>query len=139
MKFWATCPSVLFNRQLYRMWYSSVYDNRMGYSGIGLATSKDGVHWKRANDGKPVLRVGQPGAFDDGLVLAPEVLYDGRIYRMWYTGSRIDWHKSGVCFTGWDWPLAKTVSTGIVLPAESRCWSSGWPIRMTKCRPPHHL
>jgi len=70
----------------------------MGYGGIGLATSKDGVHWKLANDGKPVLRVGQPCAFDDGQVLAPEVLYDGGVYRMWYTGSRIDWHKSGVCF-----------------------------------------
>ncbi|MAV36911.1 MAG: hypothetical protein CMJ59_15800 [Planctomycetaceae bacterium] len=95
--FWATCPSVQFDGKLYRMWYSSVYDNRMGAGGIGLVTSPDGLHWTRANGGKPVLQVGPPGAFDDGQVLAPEVLYDGTRYRMWYTGSSTKWHTSGVC------------------------------------------
>ena len=97
-EFWMTCPSVHYDGELYRMWYSSVYDNRMGYGGIGLVTSTDGVHWDRENDGEPVLRVGAEGAFDDGQILAPEVLFDGTEYRMWYTGSSTQWHSSGVCY-----------------------------------------
>lgn len=93
-----TCPSVVFDGTLYRMWYSSVYDPRMGYGGIGLATSSDGVHWTRANDGEPVLGVAAAGAFDDGQLIAPDVHYDGRIYRMWYTGSSLKISPFNVCY-----------------------------------------
>lgn len=93
-----TCPSVVFDGTLYRMWYSSVYDPRMGYGGIGLATSSDGVHWTRANDGEPVLGVAAAGAFDDGQLIAPDVHYDGRIYRMWYTGSSLEISPFNVCY-----------------------------------------
>jgi predicted GH43/DUF377 family glycosyl hydrolase len=83
---WATCPSVLFDGKLYRMWYSSMYHSKDGPRGIGLATSVDGVNWKRTNDGRPVFSVGPKGAFDSAQILSPEVRFDGRIYLMWYTG-----------------------------------------------------
>ena len=77
------------------MWYSSLYDSKMGRGGIGLATSPDGVRWRRENGGRPVLSPGPAGAFDEGQGGFPEVLYDGSVYRMWYAGMAADWHGSG--------------------------------------------
>jgi predicted GH43/DUF377 family glycosyl hydrolase len=94
---WVTCPSVVFDGQTYRMWYSSYYDYRESLGGgIGLATSRDGLHWTRANGGKPVLVPGAVGTWDDGQVMGPEVLFDGEIYRMWYTGQPRQRHASGL-------------------------------------------
>ncbi len=95
---WATCPSVLFDGKLYRMWYSSYYDSHMGRGGIGFAISRDGIHWKRENGGRPVLTTGLRGAFDDGQVMGPQVLYEKGEYWMWYTGMKTEWHRSGVGF-----------------------------------------
>ncbi|PYY12558.1 MAG: hypothetical protein DMG69_00830 [Acidobacteria bacterium] len=95
---WATCPSVLFDGKQYRMWYSSFYDSHMGRGGIGMATSADGIHWTRANNGDPVLTLGAPGSFDDGQVMGPFVMRDGGVYRMWYTGMNTQWHSSGIGF-----------------------------------------
>lgn len=95
---WVSCPTVTFDGQTYRMWYSSYYDYKesLGARGIGLATSQDGLHWTRANAGKPVLEPGPDGALDDGQVMGPEVLYDGETYRMWYTGQPRQRHSSGI-------------------------------------------
>jgi predicted GH43/DUF377 family glycosyl hydrolase len=83
---WVTCPSVLFDGKVYRMWYSSMYHSKDGPRGIGLATSVDGLNWTRANGGQPVFGVGAKGAFDWAQILSPEVYFDGRRYLMWYTG-----------------------------------------------------
>jgi predicted GH43/DUF377 family glycosyl hydrolase len=93
---WVSCPTVVHDGETFRMWYSSLYDSRMGRGGIGLATSDDGIHWARAASGRPVLEVGPPGALDDGQVMGPEVLFDDGRYRMWYTGMARTWHESGV-------------------------------------------
>jgi predicted GH43/DUF377 family glycosyl hydrolase len=95
---WATCPSVLYDGTTYRMWYSSLYDSKMGQGGIGLATSSDGTHWKRVNGGRPVLGLGPEGSFDDGQVMGPSVLRDGGRYLMWYTGMNALWGSSGFGF-----------------------------------------
>lgn len=95
---WVSCPSVTFDGCRYRMWYSSFYDYSQspGGRGVGLALSSDGLHWERANDGKPVFVPGPPGSLDDGQVMGPEVLFDGEIYRMWYTGQPRERHASGL-------------------------------------------
>ena len=95
---WVTCPTVLWDGRRYRMWYSSLYDSKMGRGGIGLATSADGLNWVRENGGKPVLEIGPPGSFDDGQILAPATQFDGQVYRMWYTGMSVNWHSSGLGF-----------------------------------------
>lgn len=97
---WVGSPSILFDGKTYRMWYSSFFSSseKEGRGGIGLATSSDGIHWQRANGGKPVLEVGPAGAFDAGQVMGPEVLYDGTTYRMWYTGDPGEKHSSGIVF-----------------------------------------
>ncbi|MCK5527117.1 MAG: hypothetical protein KAJ05_08205, partial [Candidatus Latescibacteria bacterium] len=75
-------PSVLDDGTVYHLWYG-------GYDGtsmkIGHATSSDGVTWDK-DAGNPVLDVGASGAWDDASLSSPDVLHDGSIYRMFYTG-----------------------------------------------------
>lgn len=71
------------------MWYTGY-----GVTGvhIGHATSPDGVAWTR-DPANPVIRAGQPPAWESGEVFAPSVVPVpgagmGQVsYRMWYTGS----------------------------------------------------
>jgi hypothetical protein len=91
---WTSCPSVVRHEGEYRMWYSSLYDTKSGPGGIGLATSRDGIHWARINDGHPVLSI-SAGHFDAGQVMGPNVLHDDQRWLMWYTGMSLDRHESG--------------------------------------------
>lgn len=106
---WATCPTVLredvlHENGIYRMWYSALCDAKDGPGGIGLATSRDGIHWRRANGGKPVLTVsppntvGTPAALDAANIMGPQVLRVGDRYLMWYTGMPTARHSSGLGF-----------------------------------------
>lgn len=92
---WATCPTIVVEGAIHRMWYSSWFTAGFGPTGIGLATSADGVRWKRANEGQPVLTPGAAGAFDSACVMGPEVHFDGRRHLMWYTGATGTKHASG--------------------------------------------
>jgi hypothetical protein len=38
------------------------------------------------HDGKAVLEPGQPGAWNGGQIMGPEIHFDGRLSRLWYTG-----------------------------------------------------
>jgi len=58
--------------------------------------SPDGIRWKRVNDGRPLLEPGQNDSLDNGQILAPEVLHNGRRYLMWYTGMPLERHESGI-------------------------------------------
>lgn len=93
---WVSCPYVIRDGDGYRMWYSSYYTDKFGVGGIGLATSDDGRHWRRARGGEPVLTPGPTGSFDAQQILSPEVHFDGRLYRMWYTGQSDRQHPSGI-------------------------------------------
>lgn len=83
---WVTCPTIVYDGKLYRMWYSSQYESKAGPRGIGLATSVDGINWKRENGGHLVFTVRTKGNFDSAQILSPEVHFDGHNYLMWYTG-----------------------------------------------------
>src|SRR5574341_1780643 len=79
----AMSSSVLFNGNIYKMWYS-------GYDGsswkIGYATSNDGINWTKPIP-TPLI---SPNYALDGEIDAvnPFVLFDGNIYKMWYTSAR---------------------------------------------------
>ncbi len=80
---------VRFDGRIYLMWYTGI-DGSVNPRGfelerIGLATSEDGIHWARANGGKPVLELGLQGSYDDVQVAYPTVIRDGSHYRMWYS------------------------------------------------------
>ena len=81
-------PFVLAENGGYRMWYTGMsrqwHSSGIGFYRIGLATSPDGVHWTRANHGRPVLDVGPAGANDEVQVATPSILREAGGYRMWY-------------------------------------------------------
>lgn len=79
--------TVLFDGgETYTMWYygSAVTTPEQG-TGIGMATSTDGVSWTRYA-GNPVLPGGGAGAWDE-TVDYPSVVFDGESYHMWYIGG----------------------------------------------------
>jgi predicted GH43/DUF377 family glycosyl hydrolase len=81
-------PFVVHERGVYRMWYTGMrtrwHSSGIGFYRIGLATSKDGIHWTRANHGRPVLDVGPAGAVDEVQAATPSILVESGGYRMWY-------------------------------------------------------
>jgi hypothetical protein len=83
-------PNVLPDGSTYHMWYS-------GYNGdvirIGYASSSDGITWNKSTS-NPLLSAGAPGEWDDFGVGEPNVLFDGALYRMWFSGWRGEWGAS---------------------------------------------
>jgi predicted GH43/DUF377 family glycosyl hydrolase len=79
-----TYPTVLHNGSGYMMWYTG-FDNSNEWE-IGLATSSDGINWKKYN-GNPVLKLGSSSTWDDKNIGRPSVLFDGKTYKMWYQGA----------------------------------------------------
>ena len=80
-------PNVLLNGGIYRMWYAG-YDEvgwPNGHWRIGYAWSNDGIIWNKS-PANPILLPGDPGAWDEGGVSEPNVLFDGATYRMWFSG-----------------------------------------------------
>jgi len=81
-------PQVLYEKGIYRMWYTGMslhwYSSAIGYYRIGLATSRDGIHWVRSFQGKAVLDVGPAGSYDEVQAATPSILRDKTGYRMWY-------------------------------------------------------
>jgi len=84
-------PAVVHDATGYKLYYSG-YDGQIWR--IGLATSTDGVTWTKVAN--PVLKPGNVNAFDSHGVDAPAVYYDGRRYRMWYTGSDDQYKRIGM-------------------------------------------
>ena len=87
-------PCVLRHRDGFRMWYTGMDDvpdgDRIRRYRVFLAESEDGVAWRRANGGQPVIDLGPIGSVDSVQVATPSVLRDGDSYRMWYAA----WSKA---------------------------------------------
>jgi predicted GH43/DUF377 family glycosyl hydrolase len=87
-------PTVLFDGEMYHMWYSGYNDNP---SCIGYATSADGISWTKYDDpttidppydeSDPVLFPGLLGTYDDEAVASPSVILVDDLYHMWYAGD----------------------------------------------------
>jgi predicted GH43/DUF377 family glycosyl hydrolase len=73
-------PTVIKVGGSYHMWYSSVISPA---GGIGYATSPDGITWTKYA-GNPVISGGS-GGWDD-TAFAPNVIFDGCWFQMWYSG-----------------------------------------------------
>lgn len=79
-------PDVIWDGVKYHMWYFGRGGTPLT-SGIGYATSSDGVNWEKDTTNNPVLRPGDPGEWDDNIVAHPKVIITNTVYRMWYTGN----------------------------------------------------
>jgi predicted GH43/DUF377 family glycosyl hydrolase len=83
---------VIYDGLRYQMWYE-------GHDGanfrIGQATSQDGLHW--AKDGaNPILELGPSDSWDSIHADEPYVLFDGQLYRMWYSGYDGEYPRIGL-------------------------------------------
>jgi len=87
---YTTTPRVIYDGKMYRMWFNG---GRSGSSGIGYATSTDGVSWSQFAG--PVLKAGPPGAWDNSSVALGSVLWNGTLFMMWYRGSNPTAFASG--------------------------------------------
>jgi len=113
--------SVYFNNTIYHMWYSG-YDGT--YIRIGHATSPDGISWTKDIINNPVLNVGTPGSWDDVWVYFPNVVFDGVVYHMWYTGNDgLDNERIGHATSpdGINW--TKDPMNPVITPGPSGSWN----------------
>jgi predicted GH43/DUF377 family glycosyl hydrolase len=84
-------PMVVYHDSLYWMWYAG--NNGVNWQ-IGLATSKDGVQWKKHPD-NPVLKIGAAAKWDDKHLISPFVMRDGTVFKMWYRGESAQFPGKG--------------------------------------------
>lgn len=81
----------------YKMWYQGRGLNfYYHFADLGLAESADGITWVKSA-ANPVLRPGDTGQWDDDYRGQLSVIYDGGLFRMWYSGAR----SSGAWQTGY--------------------------------------
>jgi len=77
-------PRVIFDGRLYEMWYSVSPPPK---NALGYATSLDGINWTKSLE-SPVLHPGPDGTWDDAAIgPTGDVIFDGTLYNMWYTGN----------------------------------------------------
>jgi len=109
-----THPNVLRVGEKFLMWYGGIDGTLAKDLGlergnvrverIGLAISEDGIQWKRANGGNPVLDIGPPGSIDSVQATGMHVLMIKKEFVMWY-GAYGGQHKLGIAtsFDGIHW------------------------------------
>jgi len=85
----AKYPCVLQVGEQWMMWYSGRSNDAFTGS-IGLATSRDGLQWTKANEGRPVLAYGGPGTADETKADHPAVEHFDGLFHMWYTAGPRD-------------------------------------------------
>jgi hypothetical protein len=77
----------------YHMWYTGVSGTA---TGLGYATSPDGIAWTRQNGGNSVLEPTQTGTFDSTSIGAPSVVLFNNVYLMYYSGYNGNKYQIGV-------------------------------------------
>lgn len=93
--------SMVRHNGLHYMFYAGNYNNAPQQ--IGVAVSTDGIHFRRLNNGRPILERGKPGAWNHSESGHPGAFMDadGRTY-LFYQGCNqrlkppLDWHLSMV-------------------------------------------
>jgi predicted GH43/DUF377 family glycosyl hydrolase len=96
--------SMVHRNGLHYMFYAGNYNNAPQQ--IGVAVSTDGIHFRRLNNGRPILERGQPGTWNHSESGHPGAFVDndGRTY-LFYQGCNqrlkppLDWHLSMVPIT----------------------------------------
>jgi len=69
---------------MYLMWFAAETKDPSCPYGIGFAWSTDGITWNAHPE--PVLKPGKEDSWDGHGVTNPNVIFDGKIYHMWYAG-----------------------------------------------------
>jgi len=83
---------VVFDGSTYHLYFNGYHDLDNPPSGIGHATSSDGVTWT-LDLANPVLTPGADGEWDEGAVADAAVMYDNADFHMWYGGWIDEWQS----------------------------------------------
>ncbi len=83
---------VIFDGERYQMWHEG-HDGK--HWRIGYEVSDDGIHWRPGAE-NPILDLGPAGSWDSVHVAEPYVLFDGELYRLWYSGYDSDKYRIGL-------------------------------------------
>jgi len=110
---WIDTPTVCRDYFEYKMWYLGMpsWESPPVNAKIGLATSPDGIHWKKY-PGNPVFTKGSESDWDGFWIESPSVIWDEEdgLYKMWYTGVDRNWKiRIGYAFSpdGINWTKYK--------------------------------
>lgn len=107
------------------MWYDGNWDALATMnSGVGHATSVDGINWSK-DALNPVLLPGQPGHWDSGTVTQVTVLYNASdsLFHMWYQGwgsGQYIYIGHATSFDGRHW--TKDASNPVLSPGSNGSW-----------------
>lgn len=131
-------PSVLFDGTTYHMWYGNTTDGL--WINIGYATSPDGIVWTKYDDptttnppfaeSDPVLNTGEPGEWDDEIIMGASVLLLDNIYYMWYTGGGVPSFYGpfsigrATSTDGINWE--KDALNPVLIPGTAGSWDGVW-------------
>ncbi len=89
----ASAPTVLKIGSTFHMWYIGVSGVA---TGLGYATSTDGITWTRQNGGNAVFEPTQTGTFDSTTIWGPSVVLFNNVYELYYTGYQGSKYQIGV-------------------------------------------
>jgi len=78
-------PSIIYDGKKYHLWYTGWAKRIPKTVQTGYATSLDGINWKKHPD-NPVLKIGEPGRWDDQWAVGYDVTFNGSLFEMWYFG-----------------------------------------------------
>ncbi len=106
---WIESPCVLYTDSMFYLWYNGVSADWKIH--VGLATSADGIQWKKYEH-NPVFSPHSAPGWDSAAVYAPQVrMLDGRYY-MFYTG--LVFNQSGYDFSN--------AQTGLAVSNDAITW-----------------
>jgi predicted GH43/DUF377 family glycosyl hydrolase len=115
-------PTVIFDGNVYHVWYAGVGKAPADRPAIGCATSSDGRTWERCQP-DPVLTADAGLDWEHEGVLEPNVVYREGVYHMWYTGidaegiERVGYARSN---DGIHW--TKLPDNPVLLPGDMNSW-----------------
>ncbi len=127
-------PSVLFDGEIYHMWYGNFANGK--HERIGYATSTDGLNWTKYDDSTttspqfaesdPVLIPGEAGAWDDEDVATPTVILIDTTYHMWYAGGYYSilsiGHATSTDGINWE----RDPNNPVLVPGTNGSWDDVW-------------
>ncbi len=114
---------VLYNGSHFHMWYNGKNKGKHSVRRIGYAISDDGIHWKK-HFSNPVMDVGELGAWDDQVVGAYSMNYNGSNYEMWYFGSNLIQQEIGYALSNDGIHWNKSPGNPVLKTGELGAWDS---------------
>lgn len=105
-------PSVIFENDTFKMWYSGADSVTWNTINIGLAYSTDGINWTKYPK-NPVFSASNGNTWDSSATMTCSVKHFGNLYEMWYAGWRL---------RGGNWP-PDTISIGYATSPDGINWT----------------